>query len=63
MNATPFTCIIIYNLAVGDNCDLVDNGGEDTTIGASTMTVGTSTNADFEVVRVLDNQMVEVKIV
>lgn len=48
-------------LAVGDNCDLVDNGGEDSTIGASTMTVGDNVNSDFIVVKVLDNRMVVVK--
>ena len=51
-------------LAVGDACDVVNTGSEDATIGASTMTVGASTNADFTVVRILDatNNIVEVKI-
>lgn len=52
-------------LAVGDNCDLLDNGSEDATIGASTMTVTTSTNADFVVKHIVDadNDLVAVAIV
>lgn len=40
-------------LAVGDDCDLIDNGSENAAIGASTMTVGASTNAQFKVRKVL----------
>ena len=47
-------------LAVGDSCDLLDNGSEDATIGASKMSVTTSTNADFIVTKVLDNNLVVV---
>lgn len=52
-------------LTVGANCDLLDNGSEDATIGASRMSVTTSTNADFVVVSIVDADanLVEVKIV
>ena len=40
-------------LTVGALCDLVDNGSENPTIGASTMSVGASTNGDFSVRKVL----------
>jgi len=40
-------------LGVGDFCDLVDNGGENPTIGASTMSVGAATTNQFKVRKAL----------
>lgn len=40
-------------LVVGSLCDLVDNGSENPTIGASTMTVGAATTNQFKVRKAL----------
>jgi len=50
-------------LTVGALCDLVDGGGEVASIGASTMTVGASTNGDFSVKSIVDAAANTVEIV